>query len=187
MNPEIWRYTTNTLKVHRENEHGCLPSPPDPRDFKFAVFAGVQPLPEHFSRLNEMPPVRHQDAVCLCAYSDKQEAFLLMNSWGDGWGVDGFSWLPYAFLSWKTEEGIPAFYEAWTCVDLPFALKQAKSIVLRVNEKTAYVDGQAVVLDVAPVIEAGRTLLPVRFIAERLGYIVNWQADTGVVELRRPN
>lgn len=334
MNHETWRYTTNTLKVHRENEHGCLPSPPDPRDFKFAAFAGTLPLPERFSRLNEMPGVRNQGnlgtcvghaawavkewqerqqknnpagglspafiyalsktldgipnepgtyprvalkvlydhgdcpekdfpysnltrdvrpeqppagafdnavpfkvsayakvtgidelkraiveqgpvlagvlvtesfvqaketiplpagrilgghAVCLCGYDDKQEAFLLMNSWGSGWGVNGFSWLPYTFVSWKTDDGIPAFFEAWACVDLPFSVRQAKSIVMRVGNKTAYVDGEAVPLDVSPVIASGRTLLPVRFIAERLGYIVNWQAETGVVELRKPN
>ena len=124
-------------------------------------------------------------AVCLCGYDGR--GFLLMNSWGRDWGREGFSWLPYEFLTWKSDIGMPAFYEAWACVDLPFTLKRARQIILKIDSNVAYVDGERVLLDVPARILDRRTLVPVRFVAEKLGYLVNWQAETKTVELRRPD
>lgn len=39
-------------------------------------------------------------------------------------------------------------------------------------------------LDVAPVIVDGRTMLPVRFLAEALGLTVNWEPGTSTIDLR---
>ncbi|HLO02077.1 MAG TPA: copper amine oxidase N-terminal domain-containing protein [Symbiobacteriaceae bacterium] len=39
-------------------------------------------------------------------------------------------------------------------------------------------------LDVAPVIVEGRTMLPVRFLAEALGLTVNWEPATSTIDLR---
>lgn len=39
-------------------------------------------------------------------------------------------------------------------------------------------------LDVAPVIVEGRTMLPVRFLAEALGLTVNWEPGTSTIDLR---
>jgi uncharacterized protein YkwD len=50
---------------------------------------------------------------------------------------------------------------------------------------TVLVNGQALVLDVAPLIESGRTLLPVRAIAESLGASVSWDSAARRVEINR--
>jgi C1A family cysteine protease len=38
-------------------------------------------------------------AVCLCGYDDSKQAFLLKNSWGSSWALQGYAWLPYAYVS----------------------------------------------------------------------------------------
>lgn len=48
------------------------------------------------------------------------------------------------------------------------------TIELKVNTNTAMVNGKSIILDVSPVIKNGRTLVPLRFIAENLGYNVKW-------------
>lgn len=55
-------------------------------------------------------------------------------------------------------------------------------IVLTIGSTTALVDGREVTLDVAPRIEQGRTLVPIRFIAEALGHRVDWEPKPGPVQ-----
>ena len=31
-------------------------------------------------------------------YDDEKQAFLSQNSWGSGWGINGFSWIPYKYI-----------------------------------------------------------------------------------------
>jgi len=47
--------------------------------------------------------------------------------------------------------------------------------------------GESAIMDVAPLIQDGRTLLPVRFISESLGADVNWDEATSEVTLTRNN
>ena len=58
-------------------------------------------------------------------------------------------------------------------------------IELKIGQKNAIVDGKTVELDVAPKIENGRTLVPIRFIAEALGCDVDWDSLTRTVYIRR--
>lgn len=59
-----------------------------------------------------------------------------------------------------------------------------KNIVLRINDKTAYVNGVATELDVPATIirdvsvPYGKTMVPLRFISESLGFEVDWIAET---------
>lgn len=332
---ERWRKITNRLEELGQS-YGLWPSPPDKRDFAFAVFAGTQPLPPSFSRRDEMPGVRNQGklgtcvghaawaikewqerqqgdvpggglspryiyqmakqldgipstpgtyprvamkvlqdygvcpetvlpygelttdvnlprppdsvtkaaepyrisvyaqvkgldelkraiveqgpvllavavtesfvnivdviprpggkllgghAVCAVGYDDASGAVLIMNSWGTSWGQGGFAWLPYAaWTDWWIDRDIgwPFVMEAWACVDVPYTPKMARHIVLKIDNPTAIVDGEYAQLDVPPKVVDGRTLLPIRFVAERMGYVVNWQAGNRLVELRRP-
>jgi N-acetylmuramoyl-L-alanine amidase len=52
-----------------------------------------------------------------------------------------------------------------------------------VNKNTADVDGRTVKLDVPPTIKSGRTLVPLRFVAERLGLTVSWDDATRTVTI----
>lgn len=56
-------------------------------------------------------------------------------------------------------------------------------IVLNLDSKTAYVNNKAVELDVAPFALNGRTLVPVRFVSEELGYDVKWNGTDNSVHI----
>jgi C1A family cysteine protease len=38
-------------------------------------------------------------AICLAGYSDKEQCFLMRNSWGSDWGFGGYCWLPYDYMN----------------------------------------------------------------------------------------
>lgn len=50
-------------------------------------------------------------------------------------------------------------------------------IVLNLGSDTAYVDNAPVKLDVPPMVVEQRTLIPVRFVSEKLGYKVTWSQE----------
>ena len=60
-----------------------------------------------------------------------------------------------------------------------------------IGEKTVIVNGVAVENDVAPIVVNGRTMLPIRFLAEKLGLDVYWDGTIGMVTViestYRPN
>ncbi len=37
-------------------------------------------------------------AVVICGYDDCKEAFIIRNSWGEGWGEKGYGYLPYRII-----------------------------------------------------------------------------------------
>ena len=37
-------------------------------------------------------------AVMAVGYNEKQQRFIVRNSWGDGWGQKGYFTIPYAYL-----------------------------------------------------------------------------------------
>ncbi|MDI6907827.1 MAG: stalk domain-containing protein [Thermoanaerobacterales bacterium] len=56
-------------------------------------------------------------------------------------------------------------------------------LCLYVGRKTAYLNGQPQVLDVPPMVVRGRTMVPLRFVGESLGYDVSWDkaSETAIV------
>lgn len=54
----------------------------------------------------------------------------------------------------------------------------AQHIILTIGEKRASVFGETVINDVAPKLVEGRTMLPIRFVAEALGARVLWEEHT---------
>ncbi|MEZ4812370.1 MAG: stalk domain-containing protein [Caldisericia bacterium] len=56
-----------------------------------------------------------------------------------------------------------------------------------INKTTAKKNGIAVEMDQAPLIRNGRTVVPIRFVAENLGAKVEWFADTRQVKITYPN
>ena len=43
-------------------------------------------------------------AVTLVGYDDERQAFLVMNSWGRGWGSDGYGWVAYDVIRERTRQ-----------------------------------------------------------------------------------
>lgn len=62
----------------------------------------------------------------------------------------------------------------------------ASVIIFNIGSKIAYVNGVAFNIDVAPIIINGRTLIPVRFISERMGYNVVWNGTDRTVNITSP-
>lgn len=58
--------------------------------------------------------------------------------------------------------------------------KQGKQIVIRLDHATASVNGKTVTLDVPATIVKQRTLVPIRFVSEALGYQVKWDEASRV-------
>lgn len=58
-----------------------------------------------------------------------------------------------------------------------------KTIVLAIGQQRAMVNGENVDLDVPAEIMNGRTIVPLRFILEHFGYEVQWEAETGTIEI----
>ncbi|MGQ9756185.1 MAG: stalk domain-containing protein [Desulfotomaculales bacterium] len=56
-------------------------------------------------------------------------------------------------------------------------------IILVIGSPVAFKDGQAVILDQPALLMAGRTMVPLRFIAEALGAEVNWDGTTQTVTI----
>lgn len=57
---------------------------------------------------------------------------------------------------------------------------------LRVGSKTAYLNGQPLALEVAPVVTSGRTLVPLRFFSEVFGCKVQWDEPARTVRIASP-
>lgn len=55
--------------------------------------------------------------------------------------------------------------------------REGKIIELWVEKKVALVNGMSQPIDEAPFIQQGRTVLPVRFVSENLGFTVRWNPD----------
>jgi len=51
------------------------------------------------------------------------------------------------------------------------------SIAMWLNKKSLTADGKSQVMDVAPVSINGRTMVPIRFVAENAGCVVQWEAS----------
>jgi hypothetical protein len=64
------------------------------------------------------------------------------------------------------------------------ATGRGKTISLTIGSTQATVNGQPTTLDVAPFVVSQRTLVPLRFVSESLGAIVNWNDSTSTVTIR---
>lgn len=61
------------------------------------------------------------------------------------------------------------------------------TITLEIGNPTAYFNTAANTLDVAPMVINGRTMLPIRFIAESFKFNVNWNGETRTVTITKPD
>ncbi|HKK76699.1 MAG TPA: C1 family peptidase [Saprospiraceae bacterium] len=74
-------------------------------------------------------------AMTVVAYDDRRDAFLLMNSWGEKWGLGGFMWVKYqvfaeyckyAFIL-QVEEDLRFFWEGAHEAEAPAAMVRAQT------------------------------------------------------------
>ncbi len=61
--------------------------------------------------------------------------------------------------------------------------EEVTEVKLTIGEKNIYINGEPQEIDVAPVVIDGRTLVPVRFISESLGGIVEWIDESQIVKI----
>ena len=74
-------------------------------------------------------------------------------------------------------EGFGATVE-WNEAANEVVISGKKEVRLTIDQLTAYVDGEGVMLDCAPVLVSGRTFVPLRFVSEAFGYNVQYVAST---------
>jgi len=111
-------------------------------------------------------------------------SLILRNSWGTGWGHDGYALLPYEWLTSRYDGGWYV-YESWTATDIVVP-RAAREITIKPDTYTMNVDGQEMYLDEpATLSERNRILLPLRAMAGNMGYLVEWDGQKAT--LRRPN
>lgn len=74
--------------------------------FGFLVFASFESEEVARTGIVQMPVRGEQfmggHAVVLAGYSDEKKAFLVRNSWGINWGLNGYFYLPYDYVTDQT-------------------------------------------------------------------------------------
>lgn len=139
---------------------------------------GFLPLPEG--------QIRGGHAISIAGDLPDKNAFLLRNSWGPGWGMNGYAYLPYDWITAKNIDIGYYLFEAWTATDIVPEQVRAKKIVITVGADTMMADGKAVVLDQPAVIsrKTNRALGPIRTMADNMGYPdVVWDGNKRTITL----
>ncbi|WP_051273694.1 stalk domain-containing protein [Desulfotruncus alcoholivorax] len=77
--------------------------------------------------------------------------------------------------------GVDNDHIAWASPRATFKQPGFPVVELTVGSKVIKSDGAAKTMDTAPLLKAGRTYLPARWVAEALGYQVDWDAKNQVV------
>jgi hypothetical protein len=125
--------------------------------------------------------IRGGHAVGIVGDQPDKNRFILRNSWGTGWGDNGYAYLPYEWLTAfrdPTGYGVEKAYylfEAWTATDIPVQSAGVNGW-LYIGKKVAIINGLLTDLDVAPFVDpiANRTMVPLRFVMEQAGLKVDW-------------
>jgi len=70
------------------------------------------PVYDNTNNLDGSPGTnRGNHALCLIGYNDSMNAFEFINSWGTGWGINGYGWIGYNFINSNN-------IEAYTMTDI---------------------------------------------------------------------
>ena len=77
-----------------------------------------------------------------------------------------------AYVEWRPEE------------QLVIATKGDKKIECWINKELAAIDGEQLKLEAPPMLVAGRTYVPLRFVSEALGAQVTWNKPASTVIIR---
>ena len=117
--------------------------------------------------------VRGGHAVGIAGDLPEQECLILRNSWGSGWGDNGYAYLPYEWLSAIGYWGWSVL-EAWTATDIKTS-EPAGQITITPGLKYMMVDGKRVGLEQSSILKNGSAIMaPITEIANSMGYKVEW-------------
>ncbi|MDT2304588.1 copper amine oxidase N-terminal domain-containing protein [Paenibacillus larvae] len=97
--------------------------------------------------------------------------------------VDNYTVVPINTISKATGADISWDGDNWIVT----VVKGGKTVKLTIGNKTAYVNGVPQTLPVAPFIENGRTLVPLRFVGEVLGLDITWDGINYIVYMTDKN
>jgi C1A family cysteine protease len=71
--------------------------------FGFTVYTSFETAEVAKTGIMQMPTttdkVKGGHAVLAVGYDDTQQRFLVRNSWGEGWGIKGYFWMPYSYIA----------------------------------------------------------------------------------------
>lgn len=91
----------------------------------------------------------------------------------------GRTFVPIRYLS--NALGVTDKYIAWNNPKVTLSEPGLPVVELAVGQKQIKSNGSVKKIDVAPLLRNGRTYLPARFVAEALGYQVDWDATNRIV------
>ena len=95
----------------------------------------------------------------------------------------GSTFVPMRFIGERLSAEI-----TWVASEKKVIYKLGKTIVeIWIGKKEAKVNGAEYKLASSPVIVSGKTLVPLRFVAEALGAKVTWQGETKTIIIEYPN
>lgn len=117
-------------------------------------------------------------AIFLSGYSRRAGMFEFPNSWGTGWGDDGWGALPYEIINWRSDMGSGVLVESWAQTDLPSKKLLPKTITIKEGARYMTVDAGQVKMDVPAQVINGRFVVEVRGIAEALGANIKFDEVT---------
>lgn len=96
--------------------------------------------------------------------------------------IEGHTMLPFRFVA----ENILNARVSWDATSKTVAFeKDGKKVILNIGSKIAEVNGDVIFLDVAPLIENGRTLVPLRFLGENFDLFVDYMEEGRMIILTK--
>jgi hypothetical protein len=95
---------------------------------------------------------------------------------------NGTTLVPLRFVA-ETFGITPVWDGVFQIIDLPLGTRTMR---LQIGQRFAAVDGKRVILDAAPVIVGGVTMVPLRFIADTLGADTQWEQATRTIIIVYP-
>ena len=97
------------------------------------------------------------------------------------------SMIPFRFVGEAFGASVNFTVDAQGLVDTVRYELHASTITLYIGRKEAQVNQQTIVLDTAPIIIKGRTMVPLRFVIQHLGFEVDWRPDTQDILITEQN
>jgi hypothetical protein len=130
---------------------------------------GVLPMPQP----EEQPIGGHE--VVVIGHDSSRQMLKVRNQWGPTWGDIGDFWMSFDYFTQYSSELYVIVDPAQpTPQPTPTPSPTSNEVDLWIGINYALVNGSQVPLDVAPIRVHGRTLVPIRFIAEQFGWTVEW-------------